>query len=588
LYVLLYMKGSIHIDYNIVDTYLTMEVSAKIPEADYLAVGFTEKQDMMIGADSILYDAGEVKAYKLKSYVVSDFVPLDTKAYLKETSFSYLGGVRTFKFSRLLDTGNGDIPITVEKGSCNMIFATGTSFSNHLANRWSIDIPLKAGVPINGAPGGGNLFPTGSWIYYIMMFLPLVALALLAIISATFSTPLTLGFTMRLFHQYFYRFDPKIVCFGYHPVLRLSAGTSIFWLIWFTSAAAYFYIMLTYKLASLTLSSGLFSYMNFAVTLCPVSKTSFWVKVFNLPFERAVAYHILLACINIIAVAVHTYLVVVKYDTGILSSTSFGTIIPLAGAVAFGSMLTMAFIALFVRRFWWELFYYTHKICAFVALVGVILHYTAIAYLLGVPVFLYVIDLFYQVKESYGPGVKVRKVEAREDLTLIEIDTPAAFRSFEAGSYAFIHIPSIDRVSHPFSISSAPGKSTMTFHIKSMGSNSSSNSNLTWTGKLRTFANRNSLFFVNPAVALELGGMNISRKTVPDDNHDTGGSPVTAYKVEKDNASVDIFPSSGGILEMHVLGPFGCLSVKLDTADHVIMIAGGIGVTPFMSIFEDL
>jgi NADPH oxidase len=102
----------------------------------------------------------------------------------------------------------------------------------------------------------------------------------------------------------------------------------------------------------------------------------------------------------------------------------------------------------------------------------------------------------------------------------------------KAGDYAFLKIPALARHEwHPFTISSAPGRDTMTFHIRSEGD---------WTTQLRKLAD-------------------------------------------------DPLMSEPGVeLSVKVDGPFGTPSMHVLESRFAVLVGAGIGVTPFASVLEDL
>jgi len=99
----------------------------------------------------------------------------------------------------------------------------------------------------------------------------------------------------------------------------------------------------------------------------------------------------------------------------------------------------------------------------------------------------------------------------------------------ESGSYAFINVPSVSFLQwHPFSISSRGGAANFTFHIKNMGPG-------TYTGAL----------------------------------HEHFAKHSSGVKVNID-------------------GPYGRSAVRFEEYHSVLLLAGGVGVTPMVAILDDL
>jgi hypothetical protein len=163
----------------------------------------------------------------------------------------------------------------------------------------------------------------------LITWLPPIALTVLALLSFFMHRFSSLS---SVFHKTILRIDPMIRVPGFSLIFQMSPGAIIFWCVWAGSWIVYIYFFLIkYKFKAVTVTAGNIAYMCLAITLCPASKSSVWVKVFQLPFERAVQFHIFLGVANITAVGVHLYFVLIKYSVSIITSQSFSSVNPLAG-----------------------------------------------------------------------------------------------------------------------------------------------------------------------------------------------------------------------------------------------------------------
>ena len=135
--------------------------------------------------------------------------------------------------------------------------------------------------------------------------------------------------------------------------------------------------------------------------------------------------------------------------------------------------------------------------------------------------------------------------------------------NFEAGSYFFITVKELDCIiGHPFSVASAPGLY--------LSQNAMSLFFLLWCIFDLTFCdNQTFTTLVTPGQSqLDFYIKNMGPGTWTD----------KLYKMALNNPSVT------------VEGPYGkiTLGVDLQNSDNVILCAGGIGITPMMSIFVNM
>lgn len=293
-----------------------------------------------------------------------------------------------------------------------------------------------------------------------------------------------------------------------------------------------------------------------------VRNNSVLLALSGISFERALLYHKISAIVTILLAGLHglAYLLARNQDEeGDQGGRAF------TGTVAFGAMVLLFVLSLnVIRRKFFELFVRTHWILFLVVIVFAVIHGAALALVGIVP---WLIDMLFRL--AYRPriysrgsllngkkaaatdlptntvGGKRLGVVARDQISVAALpgnivqiqfprvrkDTDEAFE-YEAGQYAFLCVPAISYLQwHPFTISSSPHESMVTFHIKAMGD---------WTHKLMA------------AVAASTG-------------EGVGASPF----------------------DVLIDGPYGSVSIDVEspsTYSHFVLFSGGIGVTPMRSL----
>lgn len=176
-----------------------------------------------------------------------------------------------------------------------------------------------------------------------------------------------------------------------------------------------------------------------------------------------------------------------------------------------------------------EVFYVSHLLYV-VWFVLAALHASSVVALFGLPLVGFGVELLLRTVRR-GRRVRAIRVTAEKSgVTCIELERPEGF-SHRAGDWVFVRIPSIaKREWHPFTVSSAPERSTLTLHIRTLGN---------WTSALRRLTERAD-------------------------------------------------PTSLTSLAVHLDGPFGSATGRVFEARVPVMIGAGIGVTPFASVLESL
>jgi NADPH oxidase len=261
---------------------------------------------------------------------------------------------------------------------------------------------------------------------------------------------------------------------------------------------------------------------------------SLFTFMLGIPFERMIKWHIFSAVVTIITSCFHTYaaFLVAEREQG---TEKFAAYLFQDDVNASGSYLFLTICALtipnihpFIRRKIFEYFYITHIILAIFVLVISLVH--ALGMEKVVVAAWWFLDVFVRyvimARFRYKNNAALRKLQG--DVVEISFPKPSKF-DYMAGQYVMICIPKLSAYEfHPFSISSAPHEAKVTLHVRALGG---------WTKALAKLATKKS--------------------------------------------------------EVKVLieGPYGNLSVDLDNTTRykmVLLISGGIGITPMQSICNNL
>lgn len=201
-----------------------------------------------------------------------------------------------------------------------------------------------------------------------------------------------------------------------------------------------------------------------------------------------------------------------------------------------------------------EVFGYTHSLLAIGYLLVLIAHAPQVWKILCGPLFLLLCEYIHRL---YCASEEVTVVVAEAlpgNDTKIEITRPKSFGEWKPGSWAFVNIPSISTHEwHPFTIASSHLHShqRVIFHIRSQGAADS------WTSKLRAMCNNTENKMYNSIAALS-----------------TDDFEKAASEQEK-----------LGLFTARLDGPYYAPTQKVFNHHHSVLVCGGIGVTPSISIF---
>ncbi len=303
---------------------------------------------------------------------------------------------------------------------------------------------------------------------------------------------------------------------------------------------------------------GVISIMNLGwYLLMPIGRKSVLLEALGLSWERAVKYHRWIGYYSIVIMVVHSllYVSIWIYGDGHAIFDPDGqmlqrNLIPwycsknecdedqarmlrvnMYGIVTLVLILTMTIFALpSIRRHKFELFYYVHHLFILV-LLFVCLHYKGSIIYIIPGIAIYTVDKLMALQSFRKTAPVATRMLSRNVLEISFNTKPGV--QYKAGDYIFLNVPSVSHLQwHPFSLTSAPTAhgNMVFFHLKAVGC---------WTEQV----------------------------------------------IEEAGKQDD------GMLQVRLDGFYGVnngVCDQLKKKDGVILVGGGIGVTPMMSLALEL
>ncbi|KAG0525950.1 hypothetical protein BDA96_06G102400 [Sorghum bicolor] len=277
----------------------------------------------------------------------------------------------------------------------------------------------------------------------------------------------------------------------------------------------------------------------------PVARGSVLLRLIDIPFEHATRYHVWLGHLTMALFTLHGLFFVISWsmegrlreemrewnETGVAN---------LPGVISLAAGLLMWVTSLHpVRKRFFELFFYTHQLYV-IFIVFLAFHVGNFLFSISAGVvFLFMLDRFLRFWQSRAK-VDIISAACRPCGTVeLVFSKPPGLR-YNALSFIFIQVRELSFLQwHPFSVSSSPmdGRYHMSVLIKILG---------TWTEKLRSIIT-----------------------DVQDKNR--GDSELQC-----------------GRMTACVEGPYGHESPYHLMYENLILVAGGIGISPFLAILSDI
>lgn len=320
-----------------------------------------------------------------------------------------------------------------------------------------------------------------------------------------------------------------------------TIGTLIFYityLIWWSTLFVYSFI--TNNKLEIMARLGVWITLNLSTVLLPITRNSIWVVFFNLSKDRINYVHRFLSILCLISVVVKFIAVFLFYEPKFLIKVINPTT---GGSPLFGTLSTISFILIcifampIIRQKKFEIFYYSHRILSICIMLFGILHYMSTFYYLLPCLLLYIVDMilriYYTNKSIYSKIKNIGSIQYNTSCTLINLTFQKKIKTYP-GCYFFIcFYNDISRLQwHPLSLVTTQNDNLI-FCCKNVGSHS-------WTNRLHNKVEKNYDILINRNV--------------------------------------------------YIQGPYGNISTEYNNNKYknIILICGGIGITPMISILKDL
>ncbi|XP_071724737.1 ferric reduction oxidase 7, chloroplastic-like [Rutidosis leptorrhynchoides] len=289
-----------------------------------------------------------------------------------------------------------------------------------------------------------------------------------------------------------------------------------------------------YLMLELTgLRFGLIGLLCLVFLFLPVARGSVLLRLVDIPFEHATRYHVWLGHLTMLLFTLHGLLFVIPWAIEgrlikeLLEWKDIG-VANLPGVISLLAGLVMWATSLHtVRKHYFELFFYTHQLyIVFVVFFALHVGDFIFSFAAG-GIYLFMLDRFLRFFQS-RKTVKVLSASCLPCGTVELVLSKPANLSYNALSFIFLQVRELSWLQwHPFSVSSSPldGKYHLAVLIKVLGE---------WTEKLKE---------------------KISTKS---------------------NLTVSVEGPYGHEVPYHLM------------YEHLILVAGGIGISPFIAVLSDI
>ncbi|KAF6035942.1 NOX5 [Bugula neritina] len=236
-------------------------------------------------------------------------------------------------------------------------------------------------------------------------------------------------------------------------------------------------------------------------------------------------------------------------------------------------------IEIFRIKFY-SVFYISHKVLLLLWYITLLCHAKMFIYWLMFPGTLLVFEKIRTLYTMYQNRSVVELASTHDNVTILHIKRPDGF-DYSPGDYVTVLIPKVSKyLWRPFTISSG-NQDKITLHIRKAGF---------WTNKIyekvhqleRTAqlgGRQNDSYTTHTAIELDLNENSLRR--------DKNTARTSSSMFSESNSTTLTLPASPH-WRIYMDGPFSTPSHDILKTEHVILIAGGIGITPFASVISSV
>ncbi|XVE99412.1 hypothetical protein REPUB_Repub03eG0195900 [Reevesia pubescens] len=292
---------------------------------------------------------------------------------------------------------------------------------------------------------------------------------------------------------------------------------------------------------------GMMGLLCLVFLFLPVARGSLLLRLIDIPFEHATRYHVWLGHLTMMLFTLHGLFYVIAWAIKgtlvkeLLEWKNIG-IANLPGVISLLAGLFMWVTSFHpVRKDYFELFFYTHQLYV-VFVVFLALHVGDFVFsIVAGAIFIFMLDRFLRFCQSRRT-VDVLSAKCLPCGTVeLVLSKPQNLR-YNALSFIFLQVRELSWLQwHPFSVSSSPldGKYHLSILIKVLGE---------WTARLRE----------------------------------------SILRMSETEPQKDLPPSTKTMITASVEGPYGHESPYHLMYENLILVAGGIGISPFLAILSDI